>query len=117
MNYVMKSKKAFRRMVLAVYSTVLCFLLAAPVMAQGHTGSVDENIDPTNAIWSMAWLLLTMLQGAGVIVLIFGAVNFISSFGSQGDTNHRIQGILAITAGILFISLKYILKLFGVTIN
>lgn len=79
------------------------------------TASSTDGIDPQKAISSLAGFFLSIMQGVGVIAVIWGVICIVLRF-TWKNLNLRNWGILFISVGVMLILLNFILEILGVNV-
>lgn len=95
-----------------VTGAIMSVMASVPVFATEVLKPAD-NLDAGNIIGKAASVLLGLLQGLGLIIIIWGGYNFAMSI-QQDNPDARTKGIQAILAGAVCVGLKALLKALGV---
>lgn len=104
--------KSFGLAAKAAVTGAVFSLMTMPVFAT-EVIKPKDNLNAGDIVGKIAGVLLGLLQGLGVIVIIWGAYNFAMSI-QQDNPDARTKGIQAIVAGVVCISLKWLLQAIGV---
>ena len=114
LKYLGKGERASHRIsvkikiaISAIGSMMAAFLCSTPVLASNiDVGPVTAPLD------AIKTLLLAAVGVLGVIILILGLVDFISSLNSH-DTGGQKNGVMKMISGVLLVGVPLILTLMG----
>lgn len=104
--------KSFGLAAKAAVTGAVFSLMTMPVFAT-EVMKPNANLDATQIVGKIASVLLGLLQGLGLIIIIWGAYNFAMSI-QQDNPDARTKGIQAIVAGAVCVGLKALLIAIGV---
>lgn len=107
--------KEFAAQAKSVATAVMISAMTMPVFATGKTVTVQPNIDVTSMMGKIAGGLLTILQGIGLIFIVWGGFQFAMSLRDE-DAAAKSRAILVLVAGVCMCGLEALLRLFGLIV-
>lgn len=105
--------KEFVAQVKSVATAVMVAAMTMPAYATGVTPVKPvDNINVVNVLGTIAGALLMILQGIGLIFIVWGGFQFAMSLRDE-DAAAKSRAILVLIAGVCMVGLKALLTLFG----
>ena len=107
--------KAMASKVKASATALMISAMVLPVAANGNTITVAPNIDVQNMMGKIAGGLLKILQGIGLIFIVWGGFQFAMSLRDE-DAAAKSRAILVLVAGVCMCGLEALLRMFGLIV-
>lgn len=102
-----KRIKRITQIFVAISALIMCLIPAGVALAEGN--------DPIVAVTNLTTFVFTLVRVIGVIIAIFGVVQFALSFQAH-DGTQRVNGLMFLGTGLIIFFVKEILGLIGVSI-
>lgn len=112
-----KAKELYKKVQYTLNSiaiTAMTTSMMMPVFADdtGKTIEVEDNIDVTQIVGKIAGTVLQILQGVGLIFIVWGGFQFAMSLRDE-DAASKHRAILVLIAGCAMCGLETLLHMFG----
>lgn len=105
--------KALATKVKAGATAIMVSAMTLPVFATPPVVKPKDNINVTDTLGTIAGTLLMILQGVGLIFIVWGGFQFAMSLRDE-DAAAKSRAILVLIAGVTMVGLRALLQLFGI---